>query len=126
MTEDCIFCKIGAGEIPAKKVYEDDDYIAVLDINPMSKGHTLLVTKQHYANFLDVPPEDAKELFAKVQMLSATLKEKLGAQLIYLMVMGDEVPHVHVHMIPFYGEKLFQTLNKDESDLDEVLGLIKS
>ncbi|MFH1424113.1 MAG: HIT family protein [archaeon] len=126
MTADCIFCKIAAGEIPSKKFYEDDDCIGFLDINPMSKGHALLVTKQHYDSILDVPPEDAKELFAKAQMLSATLKQKLGAQLIYLMVMGDEIAHVHFHLIPFYGEKLFQTLGKDETDLDEVLKSIKA
>ncbi|MFO7872070.1 MAG: HIT domain-containing protein [Candidatus Undinarchaeales archaeon] len=127
MTEsECIFCKISKGDIPSKKVYEDENYLAFLDANPKSKGHTLVIPKKHYETFLDMPNEEERELFGKVQEVSKTLKEKLGAELIFLLVMGEEVPHTHVHLIPHYGEKMpFCLKGSDESDLDEVLEQIK-
>jgi len=126
MNNECIFCKIAAGEIPAKKVYEDDSFIAFLDIRPSSKGHTLLIPKKHYETFLDMPVEEEKELFAKVQELGKKLKEKLSAQLIFLLVMGEEVPHTHIHLIPFYDTMPIGLTGKDETDLDEVLKQIKT
>ena len=123
---DCIFCKIVAGDIPAKKIYEDDKHLAFLDIRPASKGHVLVIPKAHHKTFLDMPAEEEKELFAKVQELSKQLKEKLGAQLMFLLVMGEEVPHTHIHIIPYYGGELpVGVKSQDETDLDEVLSLIK-
>jgi len=126
METECIFCKIIAGEIPAKKVYEDDSFFAFLDINPKSKGHTLLIPKTHYATFLDMPVEEEKALFGKVQELGKTLKEKLGAEYIFLLVMGEEVPHTHVHLIPYYDTMPLSLPGSDDTDLDEVLAAIKS
>lgn len=121
MNEECIFCKIVNGDIPAKKVYEDEKHLAFLDIRPTSKGHTLIIPKTHYATFLDMPAEEEKELFAKVQELGKKLKDSFQAKLIFLVVMGEEVPHTHVHLIPFYGTMLIGFTGKDETDLDEVL-----
>ena len=120
--EECIFCKIAGKEIPAKTIYEDEKYLAFLDIRPLSKGHILVIPKKHYETFLDMPADEEKELFAKVQEISKDVKEKLGAKLIFLLVMGEEVPHVHVHIIPYYGGEFPISLSgSDSTDLDEVL-----
>ena len=121
MNGECIFCKIVNGEIPAKKVYEDETHLAFLDIRPASKGHTLVIPKQHYATFLDIPEEENKELFALVQKLGGKLKAALNAQLIFLVVMGEEVPHTHVHLIPYYGTMPVSFTGQDTTDLDQVL-----
>ncbi len=120
--EECIFCKIAGKEIHAKTIYEDEKYLAFLDIRPLSKGHILVIPKKHYETFLDMPADEEKELFAKVQEISKDVKEKLGAKLIFLLVMGEEVPHVHVHIIPYYGGEFPISLSgSDSTDLDEVL-----
>ena len=125
--DECIFCKIANKEIPTKTFYEDENYLAFLDIRPLSKGHLLVIPKQHYETFLDMPSEEEKELFAKVQELSKVVKEKLGAKLIFLLVMGEEVPHVHVHIIPYYGGEFPISLSgHDSTELDEVLSELQS
>ncbi|MFX3835048.1 HIT domain-containing protein, partial [Streptococcus suis] len=75
----CIFCKIISGEITASKVYEDDQVLAFLDITQATKGHTLVVTKKHYRNVLDMDKEAAATLFSFVPTIARQLKEKLGA-----------------------------------------------
>ena len=73
--EDCIFCKIIDGELPSAKVYEDDHVLAFLDISQVSKGHTLVIPKQHTRNLYDTPPEVAKELFERVPMIANAIKK---------------------------------------------------
>ena len=124
MAEDCLFCKIIKGEVPARKVYEDENYFAFLDVSPVSKGHTLVVPKKHYPYFLDMPEGDVKEMFSLAQKLSTNLKESFSAELVFLIVMGEEVPHTHVHLIPYYGDSSVTLKRLDGIDLDEVLGQI--
>ena len=122
MGNECIFCKIVAGEIPSKKLYEDEKFLAFLDIRPASKGHTLVIPKAHSETFLDMPDADEKEMFAVVQKLGKKLKNSLNAKLIFLLVMGEEVAHTHVHLLPFYGEEFPVGLKgSKEMDLDTVL-----
>lgn len=127
MEKECIFCKIIAGEIPSKKVFEDKNHLAFLDIRPASKGHTLVIPKKHYETFLDMPTEEEKEIFAVAQKLGKKLKTSLNAQLIFLLVMGEEVLHTHVHLIPYYGGALPTGLKtQDTTPLDQVLKEIES
>jgi histidine triad (HIT) family protein len=98
--EDCIFCKIISGQIPAEKVYEDDATIAFLDIHPKGPGHTLLVTKEHYQWFVDLPDDLSDKLFRTAKKLSKKLKEDHNADYIRLSIVGRDVPHVHIHLIP--------------------------
>ena len=121
----CIFCRIVKKETPSKLVYEDKDHIAFLDINPYTKGHTLIIPKKHYETFLDLPAHENKELFALAQKLGKTLKNALKPQLVFLSVFGDLVAHAHVHVIPYYGEFPFKNSTKDTTSLDEVLREIK-
>ena len=105
METDCIFCKIIAGDIPADKVYEDSDWLAVLDINPVNLGHTLLLPKEHYRNLFDLPTELLTKLGPVLQKLARAIKESTGADGLNLgwnnePAAGQIVFHSHVHLIP--------------------------
>lgn len=97
---DCVFCKIVAGEIPSSKSYEDDMVVAFADIHPKALGHTLLVPKKHYPWFYDVPQELAAHWFGVAQTLAQKLKEERGADFVQVSIVGKDVPHAHIHLIP--------------------------
>ena len=97
--ENCVFCKIIAGQIPCYKVYEDDLFLAFLDINPTSPGHTLLVPKKHYRWVYDIPESD--KIWAVAQKIALSLKNSsLHPDFITFLTIGNEVPHAHIHIIP--------------------------
>lgn len=99
MSENCIFCKIIKGEIPCRKVYEDEKYLAFLDINPVSIGHTLLIPKDHYRWVYDVP--DFGEYWQTAQKIALAIKNSdLKPEYVSFITMGNEVPHAHIHIIP--------------------------
>ena len=98
--DDCIFCKIIKGEIPAKKNYEDDMAVGFLDIHPKSPGHTLLIPKNHHRWFVDMPQAEWQGLMQAAQTLSQQLKAEYEADFVRLGIVGTDVPHVHVHLLP--------------------------
>jgi histidine triad (HIT) family protein len=98
--ENCIFCKIARGDIPSKKTYEDEKVLAFLDINPKATGHTLLIPKKHYRWFQDLPEDIADDLFRIARKVARDIKEEFDADYIRLGIVGTDVPHVHVHLIP--------------------------
>ncbi len=105
MTEDCLFCKIISGEIPSYRVYEDDAAYAFLDINPASEGHTLIAPKKHFNSFTDLGTEDIAALFEAAKKVTLALEKAFSANGMNIgvndgEVAGQEVPHVHVHVIP--------------------------
>tara|TARA_Y100000310_G_scaffold304305_1_gene343323 strand:- start:519 stop:902 length:384 start_codon:yes stop_codon:yes gene_type:complete len=105
MAEDCIFCKIIKGEIPADKVYEDDNFIGILDINPEMKGHTLVIPKKHFKTLLDTPSSLGNEYLEAIKKVALDLikKEKAeGFNIIFNInkIAGQEVDHVHAHVVP--------------------------
>lgn len=100
MTEKTIFEKIIAREIPADIVYEDDISVAFLDINPVTKGHTLLISREPYPWMTDVPDEVLAELFIRAKKLMNLMRVALDVDLIQVHVDGKEVPHFHIHLIP--------------------------
>jgi histidine triad (HIT) family protein len=104
--ENCIFCKIAAGEIPADKVYEDDKVVAFLDIHPKAPGHTLLIPKEHHRWFIDLPDNLSDDLFRSAKQVAKNLKDKYDADFVRLGIVGTDVPHVHIHLIP---QKIHQT-----------------
>ncbi|MCK5290314.1 MAG: HIT family protein, partial [Candidatus Aenigmarchaeota archaeon] len=129
--ENCIFCKIAKREIPAKIVYEDDFTIAFLDISPCAEGHTVVIPKQHFEKFTDMEEEDAGNLFASVQKVAKAVEKALNIQASNIglnngKAAGQEVPHVHVHIIPRYEgdnggaiQSIIQT-NPKTDNLDEL------
>ncbi|WP_423792592.1 HIT family protein [Methanocaldococcus indicus] len=127
----CIFCKIVNGEIPAKVVYEDDYVLAFLDINPRSKGHTLVIPKKHYEKFEDIPDEELQKLILGVKKTLNILK-KLGFSDYNIVnnngkLAGQEVNHVHFHIIPRFGEEEGIIFGKVvDVDLDEIYKKLKS
>lgn len=109
---DCIFCKIAADEIPAHKVYEDDLVIAFLDISHFTKGHTLIIPKSHYSDFLDTPDELLAKISVVAKDLALNYKPLLGADGYNIVVnagesAGQEVMHYHLHLIPRYNDSDF-------------------
>lgn len=100
---DCIFCKIVSKEIPTKILYEDEYTIAFLDAFPVAKGHTLVIPKQHYAKIQDLSSEINEKLFNTVHKLIPKVDSLQGSTLVAIhngKNSGQEIPHVHVHLIP--------------------------
>jgi len=98
--ENCIFCSIGRGEIPSTKVFEDEKTYAFLDIHPKAPGHTLLIPKAHYQWFDELPDELSDHLFRIAKKLARQLKEKDDTDYVHLSIVGKDVPHAHIHLIP--------------------------
>ena len=102
MNNSCIFCKIITGQIPAAKVYEDDKVLAFLDINPVNYGHTLVIPKEHYSGFVDLPDELIGEIFSRAKKLIPAIKQAMKADFVVLSVVGIDVLHFHLHLLPRY------------------------
>ncbi len=105
MSKDCIFCKIIKNEIPSTKVYESDNFIGILDINPISFGHTLVIPKKHYETIIDMPISLGSELVDSIKSIAMNLIAENKAEGFNVMqsnqkVAQQEVPHLHFHIIP--------------------------
>ena len=127
----CIFCDIIEGNIPSKKVYEDENVLAILDISQTTLGHTIVMPKKHFENFLEMPNDEFKYLMGKVQEISNKIVSNLNAKGCNTLintneVAGQTVKHTHVHIIPRYDESDSITIQFKENkfDLDEVLNKI--
>jgi len=107
---DCIFCKIIAGEVPAQKTYEDENVLSFLDAHPKAPGHTLVVPKEHYRWFYDLPDDLSAALFVAAKKVARALKEEHCADYVRLSAVGVDVPHVHLHLLP-------QHLNTNETEV---------
>ncbi len=105
MSADCLFCGIVDGEIPGRIVYEDDDAIAFLDVNPLARGHTLIVPKIHRERVNDLDLAEAGALFRAVATVTPAVEAAVDAPASTVAVnngeaAGQEVPHLHVHVVP--------------------------
>lgn len=102
---DCIFCKIVKKEIPAEIVYEDDNFLAFLDIHPQSPGHTQIIPKKHYRWVWDLPTygqasPNAGEYFEVVQKIAKAIGKAFETDWILSKIIGDEIPHAHIWVFP--------------------------
>ena len=95
---NCIFCKIVAGEIPSRKIYEDNSFLAFIDINPRSPGHSLVIPKDHYRWVWDVP--DAGAYFEVSKKIALAQQKAFGTEEIWVRITGEEVPHAHIWVLP--------------------------
>jgi histidine triad (HIT) family protein len=96
--ENCVFCKITKGEIPSYKVYEDKNFLAFLDIHPVSPGHTLIIPKVHHRWVWDVP--NTEEYFEVAKKIALAQRKAFNTEMILSKVYGEEVPHAHVWIYP--------------------------
>lgn len=104
--KDCIFCKIVAGEIPCKKIWEDEYFLAFLTIEPLSEGHTLVIPKKHFRWVWDLPAGRQSPnfggFFEVVKVVKKVLDAKYQPEFMELKIFGVDVPHAHIHLIPHY------------------------
>ena len=129
---DCIFCKIIAGEIPSTVVYEDDAVLVFMDIGPIIKGHALVVSKKHYDPVTETPDQILAKLHLVAKRVAVAQMNGLGADGVNIMqnngkAAGQEVPHIHVHVIPrFIGDGHHWNWNaKKYEDFDEMTELAR-
>lgn len=104
---NCIFCKIATGEIPSKTLFEDEQFRVILDLGPVTKGHALILPKEHYANLYELPEEVAAETMKLAKKMATVMTQKLGCQGFNLMqnngeIAGQTIFHFHLHLIPRY------------------------
>ncbi len=133
---DCIFCKITSGEIPTKILTETENSIAFLDAFPLAKGHTLVIPKIHHEKIQDLTSEENSDLFSTVHKIISKVDKLTGSTLIAIhngKEAGQEIPHVHVHLVPRSADDsggpihcLFEsTLNVSDSELNEIYEKLK-
>ena len=126
----CLFCKIIKKEISAKIIYEDESALAILDVNPRSAGHSMILPKNHAENILDLPDEEIGKVFQAVKNVTALLKEKLNPDGFTMGVNhgkagGQAVDHLHIHVIPRWkndkGSSVHGVVdNPPKKSLDEI------
>ncbi len=122
---DCVFCKIVRGEIPAEKVYEDDNFLAFLDITPINPGHVLLIPKEHYENLYNIPDETMQKAGPIIKKLALMVKKGTDAEGVNLgmnneKAAGQLVPHAHFHIMPRFfndGHELWHGLPYPSEEL---------
>lgn len=107
--ENCIFCKIAAGDIPSATIYEDDDFRVILDIEPASKGHALILPKEHYANLYELPDELAAKTLVVAKKVISKMTDIVGCDGYNVLqnngeTAGQTVFHFHMHLIPRYEQ----------------------
>lgn len=105
--ENCIFCKIANGVIPSKTIYEDADFRVILDLGPATKGHALILPKEHADNLLELPDEIARNVLPVAKVVAAKMKDRLHCEGLNLVqnngeLAGQTVKHFHMHVIPRY------------------------
>lgn len=113
---DCIFCKIIRGEIPASKIWEDADHIAILDAFPNTQGMALVLTKKHFGSYaFDMPEHDYSELMKASRLVGKLLDKKLNVGRTAMVLEGMGVDHIHVKLYPLHGlKKHFSTIENSE------------
>lgn len=102
MTQDCLFCRIARGELPAHVVHEDDEVMAFLDLHPIRPGHTLIIPRAHHVWFEDVPSPLAGLVMECSQMLARRMKRLYGVERVAMFFTGIHVPHAHAHVVPMH------------------------
>ena len=130
---DCIFCRIVSGEIPSRKIYEDEDILAFLDIQPISRGHLLVIPKEHCDDLSGLPDRLISPLFLTVRRLSAAVTKALKADGMNVITnkgfaAGQLIFHAHVHVIPrFTGDGLtsWPKISLTDAEMDDIATTIR-
>jgi histidine triad (HIT) family protein len=132
--ENCIFCKIANGEIPSATLYEDEDFRVILDLGPASKGHALILPKEHAANIYEIPDELASKAIILAKKMAGKMTEALACDGFNILqnngeAAGQTVFHFHMHLIPRYqGDKVGLTWEQgtlDDAQKEEILRKVR-
>lgn len=128
--DDCIFCKIAAGEIPSRKIYEDSDLIAIMDLNPTSKGHSLIIPKEHCTNIYDIDEDIAAKVMKTAKKLATKMTVALNCDGFNLLqnngeTAGQTMFHFHMHLIPRYKDAdnnmlKFTSVSFSDEEIDAI------
>jgi histidine triad (HIT) family protein len=130
---NCIFCKIANGEIPSKAIYEDEDFKVILDLGPATKGHALILPKEHAADLFELPEETAAKAMLLAKKLGKQMKDQLHADGLNLVqnngeAAGQTVHHFHLHLIPRYENDgqhiLWKPGEVSQEELEEIKNTI--
>ncbi|MEI6280776.1 MAG: HIT domain-containing protein [bacterium] len=125
----CIFCKIINNEIPCSKVYEDKDFLAFLDIQPVADGHLLIIPKRHVVWMHETDDETISEIFKLTKKIMLAVKKGLPCDYVQVSVVGKDVPHFHIHLIPRYFDdnlpqfqiKKYKDIEASKKVLDKII-----
>ena len=127
---NCIFCKIANGEIPSTTLYEDEDFRVILDLGPATRGHALLLPKNHFANLFELDDETAQKAILVAKKMAGKMKDALGADGFNLVqnngeAAGQTVFHFHMHLIPRYKDAdnnmlKFTSVSFSDEEMDSI------
>ena len=132
--ENCIFCKIANGEIPSRTIYEDNDFRVILDLNPATKGHALILPKNHYKNLYELDDSVASKVLPLAKKMANHMCERLGCDGFNIIqnnneVAGQTVFHFHTHLIPRYNDDnqtlVMKPTKMTDEELDKVRDILK-
>lgn len=118
MTNNCIFCDIANGETPAHTLFEDDLVLAFLDLHPIREGHALIIPKQHYPWFEDLPETTAARIMAVGQNLARAMKREWDVERVSFFYTGIHVAHAHAHVVPMFHRHDVSSARYLEDGLD--------
>ena len=128
--DDCSFCKIAAGEIPSRKIYEESDLIAIMDLNPTSKGHSLIIPKEHCTNIYDIDEDIAAKVMKTAKKLATKMTVALNCDGLNLLqnngeTAGQTMFHFHMHLIPRYKDAdnnmlKFTSVSFSDEEMDSI------
>jgi len=127
--KNCIFCKIAKGEIPCHKIWEDENHLAFLDINPNTEGMSLVITKNHFdSDATEMPEKEYSDLMLAAKKVAKLLEKKLNVKRVAIVMEGLGVNHVHIKLYPVYGieEKFVETWAKDKIYFEKYQGYIST
>ena len=132
--DDCIFCKLANGVIPTNTIYEDDSFRVILDLGPATKGHALILPKNHYANIYEIPEDVAGDVMKLAKKMATHMTKKLNCDGFNLVqnngeAAGQTVFHFHYHLIPRYKDDnqhiLWEPTSPSAEELEELKDLLK-
>ena len=127
MKKDCIFCKIARKEIPSVQIYEDADFLGILDINPNTIGMTLIITKKHYPSYaFDIPESVYNKIMSITKKIAKMIDKNLGVKRTAMVMEGMGINHLHIKLYPLYGlkEKFTETWHPQKIFFKEYEGYI--
>jgi histidine triad (HIT) family protein len=129
--EDCIFCKVLAGDLPSERIYEDDHAVAVMDINPWTRGHAVVVPRKHATNLFEIEDDELAHVAQAAKRVAAMMRDTLGCDGINLLQSNGSAAwqtifHLHVHVIPRYdGDPLELPIRPEPAEPDELAAVAK-